>query len=144
MLYPCFKTRRMTNYGFTGTRKYVSDKIILELLASLNLSEKDMIITGGCIGLDSSLSHLTKVHYPLVKQIIVMPTNKSQVDLSVINNGEVIKIPAGLSYRDRNEKIVELSEKVIAFWTGQKTYSGTYMTINIAKKEGKLFKIVEV
>ena len=77
--------------------------------------------------------------YPNVRQTIVVPSNKKLVNNKVlsIKNATVIYMPDGSSYRDRNKKIVELSEYVEAFWNGAKFRSGTFMTINIAKRAGK-------
>lgn len=42
----------------------------------------------------------------------------------------------------RNVDIVENSDKVIAFWNG--TSKGTNHTINLAKKQNKLLKIIKI
>ena len=133
----------MTKYSFTGPKTGCKEEIVLKVLADLNLTQNDTVITGACIGLDSQISHLVRKHYPLTKQWIVVPDNKKYVDTSVYVNGLVIPMPVNTSYRDRNEKMVSISGKVISFWNGNKI-SGTIMTMNIARRQGKLYKVVEV
>ncbi len=134
----------MVMYGFTGSQKEADDKIILDLLRTLNLTSNDMVITGACKGYDAKISHITKQYFPFVKQLIIVPFNRDKVDVSVYNNGRCYFMPIKTNYRDRNEKVVCESDKVIAFWTGKKIYSGTYMTINIAKRANKLTQIIMI
>jgi len=132
----------MTRYGFTGSQLGFRISIISKLISSLNLTDDDVIITGACIGIDSQVSHYIKKHYPNVQQLIIVPSNLSRVDKSVFINGKVRFMPVNTGYRKRNEAIVDESDKVIAFWSGKKIYSGTYMTMNIAKKQNKLYEVV--
>lgn len=143
----------MTSYGFTGPKSGCSEELILQTLKELNLTPNDTIVTGACTGLDSQISHLVKRDYPFVKQKIVVPYDRKYVDVTTFANGTVIEMPEGTSYRNRNEKMVSLvgycinesgiKEGMIAFWNGNKR-SGTYMTMNIARRQGKLFKVVDV
>ncbi len=131
-------------YGFTGTQIGVDDNIILHTLKTLKLKSGDLIVTGACIGVDAQVSILAKLVYPNIEQLILVPANKSKVDTRVYNNGKVIYMPQNTDYRYRNEQIIKNSDKLIAFWTGKKAYSGTYMTINIAKKENTPIQIINL
>ena len=133
----------MVIYGFTGSQKGADVKVISDTLKSLKLKKGDIVVTGACIGVDAQVSNLTKIHFPYVRQVIIVPYNKSKVDENVFKNGKVIYMSEGTDYRDRNEVIVEMSDKMIAFWTGEEI-SGTYMTMNIAKKEGKPLEVIDI
>ncbi len=125
-------------YGFTGSQKGTDDKTVLKVLKSLKLTKDDTVVTGACIGIDAQVALLVAKHYPKVKQLIIVPGNKSKVDNNVlkIKNAKYIFMSKNTTYRMRNERLVEESDRFIAFWTGIQR-SGTFMTMNIAKKAGK-------
>jgi len=139
-------------YGFTGSRGGTTTGLILKTLISLKLKPNDIIITGACIGIDSQVSHITEKYFGYdIDQIIIVPYNKRLVDKtlyatasSIYGNGKIIYMPSGTNYRDRNTEIVRRCDKLIAFWNGHKQYSGTYMTINIAKKMGVPITIINI
>lgn len=131
-----------TRWGFTGSQNGADEEVILTTLKELPLLEDDWVVTGGCIGVDSQMFYLVKEHYPEVHQLVVFPANISKVDHTIFRHEpDAIFMPQGTDYRDRNERLVSESDKMIAFWTG-KTRSGTFMTINIAYKQVKMYKIV--
>ena len=138
-------------WGFTGSQRGTSDKVILKLLKSLKLTSKDTLVTGACIGLDAQIAILAAKHYPKVPQLIIYPGPKYKVDKRLSHlkmnfgaeNVKYIFMKVNTTYRMRNERLVEESDKIIAFWTGVKR-SGTYMTMNIAKKVNKLEKVVRI
>ena len=133
---------RNTRWGFTGSRKGCNESIIAKALKDLPLKKNDQIVTGACMGIDAQIAIYVGKNYPSVYQVVVVPDNRSQIDKRVFKYADwIIEMPDNSSYRDRNEGIVRLSHKVIAFWTGWKR-GGTYMTINIAKREEKLHKII--
>lgn len=131
-------------YGFTGSQKGTDRKTILDIFNSLHLKDSDLIITGACDGVDSQVSNLAKFFYPKVEQLILVPDDKSKVNQKVFENGNVIHMPKGTDYRYRNEQIIKNSDKLIAFWNGDKIHSGTYMTINIATKRNVPCAIVDI
>ena len=133
----------MTIYAFTGPKSGCSEELVLNTLADLNLTQDDTIVTGACIGLDSQISHLARKHYPLTKQKIVVPSNRKYIDKTVFANGFVVLMGPLTSYRDRNTEMVRISQKIISFFNGNER-SGTFMTMNIARKEGKLYKIISI
>lgn len=128
--------------GFTGTRQLTNERRVLlhARLAELVQQGLDHAITGACVGVDAEIVwHLLKIA-PQVEHTIVVPHDRKGVDhkLLELDGVEFVFMPEGTDYRARNTKIVELSSGVEAFWTGQQAYSGTYMTINIAKRADKL------
>ena len=144
-------------WGFTGSQQGFPENVLLEELALLNLQKGDVVFTGGCVGVDSQVAHLVAKHYPEVKQVIVAPHiahlpkyNQNKLDKKTFKLGIVFQLPMQdsykehplLCYKDRNEKLVHLSDKMLAFKRGSKPRSGTQMTINMAFKVGKLHKLV--
>jgi hypothetical protein len=132
--------------GFTGSRKGTELSKVKEVLDSLNLTKNDTIITGACIGIDTLVSTLTRPYK--CNQIIIVPANRSNVNFAFLatlypEKNTIIYMDAGTSYRDRNEKIVETSELLIAFWDGNRR-SGTYMTMNLARRANKLIRIIKI
>ncbi len=134
----------MVKYGFTGSQHGTTDEVIEAQINKLQLTKKDTVITGACIGVDSQVSHYIKKHYPYIEQLIIVPFDKKKVDTTVYDNGEVIYMPSGTTYRDRNITIVKNSNVLIAFWNGQKAYSGTFMTMNIAHKYNIPLTVVNI
>jgi len=140
----------MTIVGFTGSRVLAQKK---ESIVSNRLQEcvrlgMTQAITGACKGIDSFIALYLVSEFPEISQTIVVPSNRKFVSMDIMklfdSKVNYIYMPNDSNYRDRNIKIVELSEVMDAFWTGKKTYSGTYMTINIAKKADKLRKIIGI
>lgn len=131
-------------WGFTGAQRGAPEDVILQHLETLALTSDDRIITGGCIGVDSQIFWLVREHYPTVPQTVVIPSNFIKVDQSILWRADhVIRMPKGTTYRERNERLVEESDSITAFWTGA-IRSGTNMTKNIAKRAGKLRMIIKI
>ena len=131
-------------WGFTGSQKGCDTKILGGDLDILNLKSGDWLITGACIGVDAQIFHLAKDRYPEIPQLVIFPYNRDKIDTTIeAYANDVIWMPQGTDYRDRNERIVAESDRIIAFWTG-KERSGTYMTMNIARRAGKLWTVVRI
>jgi len=126
--------------GFTGTQtlrngeKAYVDACLEDLFLRL---QPDTIVTGGCIGIDVYVHHWFYINHPHIKRIVTLPYDKKKVDMSVCDTADIVH-DSRVTYRARNEHIVELSDTVAAFWTGKKMYSGTFMTMNIANRANKL------
>ena len=138
--------------GFTGSRKLslVQQKVVsyrLIVCADLGMTEA---ITGACQGVDAFIALWILSEFPDMHQTIVVPHDRKAVPDDVLgldkynNNISYVYMSVGTNYRDRNEKIVELSDVMDAFWTGKRAYSGTYMTINIADKINKLRETIRI
>ena len=131
-------------WGFTGAQRGAPEDVILEHLKTLLSTKNDTVITGGCIGVDSQIFWLVHKHYPTVPQTVVIPSNYTKVDQSILWRADrVIRMPKGTSYRDRNKRLVKESDCITAFWTGVNR-SGTNMTKNIAKRAGKLRLVIKI
>lgn len=126
--------------GFTGSQtiprgeKAYVDACLEDLILRLH---PNTIVTGGCIGIDAYVHHWFHSNYPHIKRVVTLPYEKKKVDMSVCETADELH-DSRVTYRARNEHIVELSDTVAAFWTGKKMYSGTFMTMNIASRANKL------
>ncbi len=143
-----FKLAENMRQGFTGAQKGAPINVITDHLKTLLLTENDTVVTGACIGVDAQIFKMVDAEYSHVPQIIVCPAYMMKVDPIVIHlakqrGHQIIYMPKGSSYRQRNERLVLESDCITAFWTGVRR-SGTYMTINIAKRAGKLRAVIKI
>lgn len=130
--------------GFSGSRNInaAQEKIVIDRLESITHTIS-VAITGACTGVDAAIAlHVTK-HMKHVRNVIVVPSYRDHVDPRVLNldSAMYFHMPIKSTYRDRNEKIVELAMIVDIFFNGQFA-SGTWMTRNIAFKAGKLGEVI--
>lgn len=133
--------------GFTGTRgmrpddRLIIDSVLTDLVVHCGATE---FVTGGCLGTDGYIVRFGVESFgDTINQVVVVPANKKLVDFEAVKlANSVIQMRPGTTYRDRNEKIVKHSYIVVAFWTGKRAHSGTFMTMNIARREGKLARVV--
>ena len=129
----------MALIGITGTRALddTGRANIVALLSYLDPAE-DAVIVGGCVGVDAFAGQVA--HTMGLKVHVVLPEDDSQVDTSWVNYANTWEL--GGVYRKRNERIVELADGVWAFpnhaTQKEDPHSGTWMTINIAKRAKKL------
>lgn len=134
--------------GFTGTRHSLElhqQRLVESVLVSL-LPTMTYGITGACYGVDAFVAKWLAQNSD-AQQIIIVPAKRELVDttLYALPRAVLIEMPVmgdersnnSLPYRRRNEKIVELSERLVAFYKGN-PHSGTKMTMNIAERQGKL------
>lgn len=143
--------------GFTASRELTKVQVsflrsIIEDLGLEIMDEaKDIedfilateFITGGCWGGDTEIAKAVREYHPGIPHKIILPADRSQVDRVAIESAwpknNIIEMPGGSTYRDRNERIVSECDRLIAFWTGN-TRSGTHMTINIGCRAGKMME----
>ena len=129
-------------FGITATRALndVGRSNIVTLLSLLD-PERDSLILGGCTGGDAFAGSVALTMG--LKAHVVLLANARQVDPewnAYATTWEVQPTP-----RLRNEKIVDLSDQVWAFpnhaTQKEDPRSGTWMTINIAKRSDKLASV---
>jgi hypothetical protein len=128
--------------GFTGTQSFGVGEIahLDACLEDLYVRLKPVaIVTGACIGVDAYVHHWFARNHPEVRRVVVVPANRSKVDATVLANAdEVVEMAPHTDYRDRNVELVRRATTMAAFWTGKTAYSGTWMTMNIARRMGKI------
>lgn len=127
--------------GFTGTRSlptscYADVERIVKALP-----QGTRVVTGGCVGVDDFVAFTAHANgYPVHS---VVPADQSRVAPGwgdYCSSFEVM--PPGTDYRARNERIVELSDRIIAIPealedAARSRRSGTWMTVRIARRAGK-------
>lgn len=112
-----------------GGRDFNRPKLIEEALlkATVGLTAEDvMIITGGARGADYLGDQLAKSH----------GTNRSIYPAQWTKHGK------SAGYK-RNELMAQNADMLLAFWNGNKTCSGTYHMIQIAKQKGLKLVVVD-
>jgi hypothetical protein len=130
--------------GFTGSQTVPGMDGLSHLFNSLQgldaKHQPETIVVGACTGYDAEIQMWFRLARPGIRRIVVVPANRGKVDPRCLQDSEAsfIYMPDGTSYRDRNTKLVELSDHMAGFWTGKTAYSGTWMTLNIANRAGKL------
>jgi len=107
-----------------GSRKITDFKKIFIELDKLINKNKDIIIHGGAIGVDSIAGMYC--HEKKIKEVIIKPIYPYIKDY----------------YLHRNAEMVGMADKVIAFWDG--TSKGTWFTFNYAKERGKDVKVIQI
>lgn len=104
--------------GIVGSRTFIDyERLKRKILKKYNIDQIDEIISGGAIGTDTLAEQFAK-EYNI--PIIVYKPNWSKYGKRC--------------FAIRNQKIVDMSDKIIAFWDGES--KGTKMTIDMAKKKG--------
>lgn len=138
--------------GFTGSRtlELYQEKAIIKTLERL-VPEMTYAITGACIGVDTFIAEWLAENSD-VQQVIVWPplrnlTTESLYALprTVHIEMSVSDVPKGahkLGYKLRNQQIVDLSDRLVAFWDGKS--KGTKMTIDLAKSADILGEVVRI
>jgi hypothetical protein len=126
-------------YGFTGTQHFrESNKLHVELVIQVleSLKNGQEFTTGACIGIDDFVHRMCRILYPQAWHRVIVPANRNKVIIPEPDwNVEIIYMSNGTSYRDRNERIVDFTDKLhsFPFKKLEKPFSGTWMTTNIAR-----------
>jgi hypothetical protein len=110
--------------GITGTRKGANEhqeQQFIKLMKQLNPTE---LHHGACVGVDSELAEISRVEFPHVT-IFYHPPQKQ----------------TSYYYLKRNREIVNETDMLLAFpfekESNCKRGSGTWYTVNYAKRQGK-------
>jgi hypothetical protein len=123
--------------GFTGTRQLTKEDYGVITGVIKNLPDDVRVVNGGCVGADTLVAR-----YAFLRSLhvhTIFPSDLSHVDPDAYRwctTSE--RMPEGSSYRDRDRRIVEESDVLIAFAWYPEHYprsrrSGTWMTARIAK-----------
>jgi predicted Rossmann fold nucleotide-binding protein DprA/Smf involved in DNA uptake len=129
--------------AITGTRNVdlAMPKRIAEALEAYDPSE-DQIITGAAIGVDAiAAREASNMGFDVTT---IVPSERGQVEPSWRTWADrAIELPPSREpYRDRNEMMVGMADRVLAFVEYPEQHprskrSGTWMTIRIARRQGK-------
>lgn len=140
--------------GFTGTRSVPPERVteVHEFLGGAVPTEAVEFTTGACVGFDAIAARWLLAEHPGALHRLAVPANRKQVDTDLfhdfltasISGWTVIECcPAGTDYRYRNQRIVLLSDRLIAVADypekhGKSTRSGTWQTVRLARAAGVL------
>jgi len=105
-----------------------------------SLPEGTRVVTGACIGVDAEVAYLA---YGTYHVHTVVPADRSRVDPQWRDYCDTFEeMPVGTTYRDRNQRIVDLSTRLIGIAQAPEDdihsrRSGTWQTIRMARRAGK-------
>jgi len=140
--------------GFSGSRKVLEQDAIEKIeeilfVLRLNFKNEATIVTGGCIGVDALVARLAAGL--LFKVFTIIPANTRAVDKYWAVYAKESFIFKEGSYKNRNEKIVEVSDILVALVSvpefdknGEFTHSGTWQTVRLARKKKIPVLVIEV
>ena len=112
--------------GVVGNRQGWTYQKVMMMLFNENLTEEDIIVTGGAIGVD---------------QYAVRYGFHNGIDVVIKHPRISIGVPE--RYFERNQRIVDDVDRLIAFDSKYLDHSGTRHTINRAKERGIPIKIIQ-
>jgi len=133
-------------YGFTGTRTLEpADEDTISHSLSL-LKDGTEYTTGACIGADFFVGQSLWLAKPDAVHRVVVPADRSRVDhwwthRAIGDTVLVEEMPATTTYKDRNLRIVEQSDVLVAFPAHpeddpRSKRSGTWQTVRMARQRG--------
>jgi predicted Rossmann fold nucleotide-binding protein DprA/Smf involved in DNA uptake len=111
-------------YGIVGNRIGFTYGYVKSMLDTLNIKEEDTLVSGGADGVDKFAERYATEKHCMLKVYLPDMTK-----------------PSPERYFERNRKIVDDSDVIIAFNRWQR--SGTMNTINYARKQNKIGKIFD-
>ena len=133
-------------YGFTGTRTLdAADELVVARAVSL-LEDGTEFTTGACIGADFFVGQSLWLAKPDAVHRVIVPADRSRVDhwwthRAIGDTVRVEEMSAGTTYKDRNLRIVEHSDVLVAFPAHpeddpRSRRSGTWQTVRMARQRG--------
>ncbi len=126
--------------AFSGAR-YLDDqqhRILMTSLGTLDGIQGDEFTSGACVGVDCFIGRWCAERFSKVIHRVVVPANRTRVgDYSWAT--EVLEMPDGTTYRDRNYKMLEFADVLLAFPAYaeenlKSKRSGTWQTIREARR----------
>jgi hypothetical protein len=134
--------------GFTGSSKTIGGAGMISacLLKPVMYGKSPVtgeliseIVTGGCIHVDAAVGRTLATKMPTVKHTVVVPSDRSKVDPWWIDfpEVEVVEMPPGTDYMDRDDELIRRSDELMAFPNRTRTLrSGTWATVRRAEGKG--------
>jgi hypothetical protein len=106
-------------------------------------------VTGGCIGGDAFIGLWLHDHRPEARHVVIVPADRSRVDPWWLGLGtdrgnvEIIEMPPGTSYADRNYQVVQRGTMMFGFPAYPEhdplsVRSGTWQTLRMSRRAGNL------
>lgn len=132
--------------SFTASRDLdtAGEEVILNVL-TVGIPLCRRYITGGCVGGDAFIGRWLVRNRPEAEHIVVVPWDKGRVSPWYLTEPavQVIAMPAGTTYKDRNAELVRRGSAVCGFPAYEEEdprsqRSGTWQTLRMAEAAGKL------
>lgn len=130
------------NVAFTGIRT-PSDAYVEAIWDTIYFwpHHVDKFVSGCAYGVDTETANAVVNYWPGARLHLVVPArpcNKSLIRLSKLPQVSVEHMPSGTTYLDRNDRMIELADYLIAFPRNfeEKLRSGTWATIRRARTKG--------
>jgi predicted Rossmann fold nucleotide-binding protein DprA/Smf involved in DNA uptake len=132
----------MTTIGFTGTRNGLCQGQKEQIIKILDQYATVTVLHGDCVGADTEFHKICveyrTMHPARIIRIGIYPPNNDR--LRGFNRGDFTQEPA--EYLKRNRAIVQAADFIIACPPEDQHRSGTWYTINYAKRSGKMVVIL--
>ena len=132
--------------GFTASRELGQSRDVVVTVLTTGVPRAGLYITGGAVGGDALIGRWLWVCRPEAQHCVIVPADRSRVEPWW--NGckgavEVIEMPPGSTYADRNAEIVARSVMLFGFPAypedhSRSVRSGSWQTIRMARRAGKL------
>lgn len=138
--------------GFTGTREELTndEKGRIFYMLNVGVQQGATIITGGCVGVDAYVAQYAfqertagKTGDRMWKVHTIMPADRKAADPNWREHCDTWEeMPAGTTYKDRNQRIVDQSHALFAFPAHEEQHpdsrrSGSWQTVRMAQKASK-------
>lgn len=130
--------------GYTGSRSTPDARTVDRLYDWLDETGQYASghVTGACRGLDAIIGEYCATKWPEHHHLVIVPANTSFVDRWWLPFGhavQVIHMPPGTTYKDRNQTIVNNSIGLVGCPIGaeddpRQRRSGTWQTIRMARR----------
>jgi hypothetical protein len=132
----------MTTIAFTGTR-HVPDEVLPAMRFIIKGLKADVYVSGAALGVDTAAAWIAMEEHPTAQHHVIIPDGPhNDIFLGILRAFEspnimLERMPAGTDYMDRNQKMVDLADKLIAFpaTPDEKQRSGTWATIRRGRKK---------
>jgi len=109
------------------------------------LAQFDGFVSGACFGWDAIFGSTMTLTYPDKEHFVIVPADRSRVETwwyaFDFDKVHVIEMPDGTDYKQRNQKIVDMSSALFYCADypeehGKSKRSGTWQTVRLARKKG--------
>ena len=131
--------------AFTGSRNRLSDaqQFLIDLVIT-GLPAHVVYVTGACVGVDAYVARLAHIVGRRVHTVVPMVYTAQFLDTHWMDHCDTSEEAS--TYRSRNTRMVELSDRLIAFPAypendSRSRRSGTWQTIRMARKAGKAVQV---
>lgn len=133
----------MTTIAFTGAR-HVPDECLPSMRFLIKGLKADCFVSGAAFGVDSTAAQFAMECHPHAQHHVIVPDGVyNDIFVAILKTFESPNVnlefmPKGTNYMDRNDRMVELADKLIGFpkTSTMQRRSGTWATIRRGTAKG--------